>query len=269
MVSPSESVIAVVTRVVNVAGIDIARRFRRSEAFLMSPELEIGRGHLLSRDSQETICPLCAASEVSHFHQDRRDFRQCAVCRLVFVRPEQFLSPSQERAHYDLHENSPADAGYRRFLSRLFVPMCDGLSTASCGLDFGSGPGPTLSVMFEEAGYTMAIYDPCYAPDRHLFQQQYDFITASEVVEHLHRPQQELDRLWSCLKPGGRLGVMTKRVIDREAFSTWHYKHDPTHVCFFSVPTFEWLADRWDATLVVADHDVVLFHKAHDFTLPR
>ncbi|GIS59730.1 MAG: hypothetical protein CM1200mP2_19550 [Planctomycetaceae bacterium] len=37
-------------------------------------------------------------------------------------------------------------------------------------------------------------------------------------------PGEELDRLWGCLSPGGVLGIMTKRVLDHEAFSRWHYK---------------------------------------------
>ena len=139
-------------------------------------------------------------------------------------------------------------------MSRLLAPN-------SYGLDFGSGPGPTLSLMFQSAGHRMQIYDPFYAPEITPLQQQYDFITASEVVEHLHHPGRELDRLWSRLKPNGLLGIMTKRVIDQEAFSQWHYKNDPTHVCFFSIETFQWLADQWSATLDVPDKDVVVFTK--------
>ena len=115
--------------------------------------------------------------------------------------------------------------------------------------------------MFTEAGHTMRIYDPFYAPDTTPFQQQYDFITTSEVAEHLHQPRQELDRLWSCLKPHGVLGIMTKRVEERDAFSRWHYKNDPTHVCFFSTETFAWLADYWGAELTVCGRDVVVFRK--------
>lgn len=107
----------------------------------------------------------------------------------------------------------------------------------------------------------MQIYDPFYAPDSQPLQQQYDFITASEVVEHLHHPRRDLDRLWSCLKPQGSLGIMTKRVLDQEAFSRWHYKNDPTHVCFFSSETFRWLADHWHALLTLPEKDVVLFTK--------
>ena len=175
--------------------------------------------------------------------------------------PHQFLSAQAEKAEYDRHQNSPEDAGYRRFLGRLFEPLASRLEPESRGLDFGSGPGPTLSVMFEEAGYRMAIYDPFYAPDRSVLDERYDFVTASEVVEHLHRPRRVLDRLWSLLRPGGILGIMTKRVLDRDAFSRWHYKNDPTHVCFFSLETFEWLAEHWQAELTVCGADVVLLRR--------
>ena len=80
-------------------------------------------------------------------------------------------------------------------------------------------------------------------------------------MEHLHQPKLELERLWGCLKASGWLGIMTKRVLDAEAFSTWHYKNDDTHVCFFSVETFQWLAEQWGATLTIAADDVVLLQK--------
>jgi len=206
-------------------------------------------------------CPLCQASDGELFYQDSRDYFRCSICSLVFLPPRQFLPPEQEKAVYDLHENSADDPGYRRFLRRLFEPVSQLLAPNSTGLDFGSGPGPTLSVMFEEAGHTMRIYDPYYAPDAEWLQQQYDFITASEVVEHLHQPREEIDRLWSCLKPNGVFGIMTKRVLDRYAFSRWHYKNDSTHVCFFSTETFMWLADYWGAELTVVGKDVVVFRK--------
>jgi SAM-dependent methyltransferase len=207
-------------------------------------------------------CPLCESGEGEAFYSDDRDYYCCPNCRLVYVEPDQFLSAQAEKAHYDLHENSPDDPRYRRFLSRLFVPMSERLTPHSSGLDFGSGPGPTLSVMFAEAGHTMQLFDPFYAPDTTVFDRQFDFITASEVVEHLHHPRRELDRLWTCLKPGGHLGLMTKLVIDRQAFAGWHYKDDPTHVCFYSQQTCEWLAEHWQAQLTVADKDAVMFAKA-------
>ena len=211
------------------------------------------------------VCPLCGTGGATGYHQDRRRrFHQCALCELVFVTPDQFLSPQEEKAEYDLHRNSPEDAGYRRFLSRTYLPMLARLAPSSTGLDFGSGPGPTLSVMFAESGHHMSVFDPFYANDPTVFQRTYDFITATEVVEHLHHPFDELERLWRCLRPGGLLGIMTKLVIDRDAFARWHYKSDMTHVCFYSGATFNWLAQRWHAQLAFVDKDVVIFAKSEN-----
>ncbi len=212
------------------------------------------------------MCPLCRAANVSQpYHEDKhRDYCYCRSCHLVFVPPAQFLSAEEEKAQYDLHRNNPADQGYRRFLGRLFTPMRARLRPGSRGLDFGSGPGPTLSVMFEEIGHSMAIYDQFYARDSSVLERTYEFITATEVLEHLHHPRKELDRLWGLLEPGGSLGVMTKLVRDPAAFARWHYKNDPTHVCFFSRSTFEWLAAEWRAVLTFADKDVMLFNKKEE-----
>ena len=216
-------------------------------------------------------CPLCHAAKPDLFCQDTwRSFYRCTDCQLVFVPASFHLSPEQEKAEYDLHQNSPDDINYRNFLNRLFEPMEQRLPKNSYGLDFGSGPGPTLSVMFNEAGYEMEIYDPFYCDNPKTIQlpkpgcsdfAPYDFITASEVVEHLRKPAEELNRLWSRLKPNGILGIMTKQVIDQSRFAKWHYKNDPTHICFFSQKTFSWLADQWDCQLELIGKDVVLFTK--------
>jgi SAM-dependent methyltransferase len=217
---------------------------------------------LIKSKITDNACPLCKATNANNICQDRwRDYFRCATCNLVFVPPVHFLSSEEEKSRYDLHRNSPDDKDYRQFLSRLFIPLRERLLPGSYGLDFGSGPGPTLSVMFEEIGYSMEIYDYFYAREPSLFTKQYDFITATEVVEHLHDPKKELDRLWTCLKPGGNLGVMTKLLLDCEDFAHWRYKDDPTHVCFFSRSTFEWLATYWQAELTFANQDVILFNK--------
>ncbi|MCA9045390.1 MAG: class I SAM-dependent methyltransferase [Planctomycetaceae bacterium] len=207
-------------------------------------------------------CPLCFAVDVNEFFADWRTYLQCPCCRLVFVPPRDHVSRNGEKLHYDRHENSPDDDAYRNFLSRMFDPMQEQLLQGSHGLDFGAGPGPTLSKMFAEAGHTMQVFDPFYAPNHSVFLQQYNFITATEVFEHLRRPRYELERLWRCLRPGGILGLMTKRVLDRDVFATWHYNQDPTHICFASLQTFEWLAELWNADLIVPSDDVALLQKS-------
>lgn len=207
-------------------------------------------------------CPLCQSRQTEFYYQDsKRDYYQCLYCLLVFVPPRYYLSSTQEKAEYDLHENSGEDAGYRRFLSRAITPLLARLPVGALGLDFGCGPAPVLQQMLQEHGFSVEVYDLFYAPDSRVLNSEYDFITATEVVEHLHHPERVLAQLWSCIKPGGWFVMMTKRVLDKNAFSRWHYKNDPTHVCFYSESTFEWLARRWNAQLIVADKDVVLLHK--------
>ncbi|WP_203434339.1 methyltransferase domain-containing protein [Nitrosococcus halophilus] len=101
-----------------------------------------------------------------------------------------------------MHDNDPGDPAYRRFLSRLFKSVCARVAPPARGLDFGSGPGPTLSLMFTEAGYGMAIYDPFYAPDPAALRQTYDFVTASEVAEHLYAPGEVFTQLLQHSKFG-------------------------------------------------------------------
>ena len=196
------------------------------------------------------------------FHSDsQREYYRCHSCLLTFVPPSQLPSPDAEKAEYDKHRNSPEDQGYRKFLSRLFIPLQARLKPKSNGLDFGSGPGPTLSVMFEEEGHRVNLFDPCYAPDRSVLEGHYDFVTATEVVEHFHDPAADFSLLWSLVKPGGWLGLMTQMALDQSAFSRWHYKNDPTHVCFFSLQTMSWLANQWQSDLLQVGSDVFLYRK--------
>lgn len=207
-------------------------------------------------------CPLCTSTARQPFHRDqRRSYLRCGSCSLVYVPPAYYLDPESERAEYDLHCNEVDDPGYRRFLSRLARPLQQRLASGDRGLDFGCGAGPALAHMLREAGYEVALYDIFYHPDPAALKGAYNFICATEVVEHLHAPGDELRRLWSLLQPGGWLGVMTKLVRDREAFSGWHYKNDPTHVCFFSRETWQWWALRQEARLEFMGADVILLQK--------
>jgi cyclopropane fatty-acyl-phospholipid synthase-like methyltransferase len=207
-------------------------------------------------------CPLCFFPDTRDFCQDKlRDYLRCEQCQLVFA-PKQFhLSAVDEQAQYDHHQNNPEDSGYRKFLSRLADPLLQRLSPNSQGLDFGCGPGPCLSVMLEEQGHRVDLYDLYYQPDKTVFEREYDFITATEVIEHLSEPRLELQRLWGLIKPGGYLGLMTKLVADAEKFATWHYKTDPTHISFFSRQSFDYLGVLWGSAPVIIGADVIIFQK--------
>ena len=211
------------------------------------------------------FCPLCKKSGTNILFKDKhRLYKKCSNCGLVYVPPEFRLSPKKEKERYDLHTNSPYDLNYRRFLNKLFEPMEKFISPNSKGLDFGSGPGPTLSLMFEEKGHKMEVYDYFYANDFSVFDKTYDFITASEVLEHLFNPSKELNKLWQCLKPNGHLGIMTKLMPKEDEFAAWYYKNDPAHVCFFSKNSFEWIGSQWLSKPLFICNDIIIFTKTID-----
>lgn len=217
----------------------------------------------------ENRCPLCGNKYGKFFCRDKtRDYFRCGVCDLIFVLPEEQLTPDIEKSRYDLHENNPKDIRYREFLGKMFVPIQEemnrkrvpGTGHQVTGLDFGSGPGPTLSIMFEEVGFDMNIYDKFYCTDVSVFDRKYDFITATEVFEHLRDPLLEIERSIGCLKDDGVFGVMTK-MTDGVDFVNWGYKNDDTHICFYSEKTFQWIGEKFGLSVEFVGCDVVLLRK--------
>lgn len=209
-------------------------------------------------------CPLCFNHETQLFHRainSERNYLLCPTCDLVFVPKSFHLCPEEEKQIYDLHNNDPNDAGYRRFLSKLSTPMITKLrlrTTPQKGLDFGSGPGPTLSIMFEEQGFVCSNFDKFYANDPDTLSNTYNFISSTEVIEHLDQPRQVFDRLAQMLAPQGVLGLMTKLRPEPNMFASWHYIKDPTHITFYSRNTFEYLADLYNTSLVIIEPDVII-----------
>lgn len=204
-------------------------------------------------------CPLCGDHHIQHFFRDNvRDYWQCSHCRLVFVDRSQQLSEAEEKERYEMHENTIDNEGYCAFLGKLLRPLAEQLPQGAQGLDFGCGPGPTLSLLLAQKGFQVTCYDKYFFPDEKLLTMQYDFITSTEVLEHIDEPKPVFERLMNCLKPQGQLGIMTCLLLKQCDFAGWHYKRDPTHICFYSVETFEWVAERWNLALEIIGKDVII-----------
>jgi len=208
-------------------------------------------------------CPLCDYSNSpSLYHQDnRRRYHQCLRCQLVFVDPLYLPASNVEKAEYELHQNSSHDEGYVRFLDKLLSPLSLYFEPNMDVLDFGCGPGPVLGELMAKKGMNVKLYDPFFAHYPENLDQRYDIITCTEAIEHFHTPSIEWQCWLNILKPKGILGIMTKRVIDKQRFATWHYKNDPTHVSFFSEATFRYLALRDGFSVEFPTNDVVLMKK--------
>lgn len=210
------------------------------------------------------LCPLCNAADASFFFSTPDHFRgdcnyfKCPACDLVFLDPVRRLSQTEEKARYDLHQNSLEDAGYVEFLNRLIVPVSRALKPGARGLDFGSGPAPVLAALMQRAGFAVEFYDPFYAPELDWENRKWDFITCTEVLEHLFEPGQVFEKLSRVMSgPGSLIAVMTQLMSPEIDFSSWWYRKDPTHVCFFSRKSLDWAADRFGFEVSCPDKNII------------
>ena len=176
-----------------------------------------------------------------------------------------------ERAHYSLHQNSDADAGYREFLRPTVDLVAERIPIGARGLDFGAGPVPVLAQTLHKLGFTMRSYDPYFTQPRELAYIKHDanqdsmvadqqirfaFITCTEAAEHFCDPSNEFDWMHSALEDRGWLVVRTQLLKSSIDFGNWYYRRDPTHVVFYSEDTFEWLAAArgWRVTFPLKNH---------------
>ena len=204
-------------------------------------------------------CPVCRVAATRFLlTADARDYFACAICEARFLRPDQRPTPAEERAEYDRHDNRVDDPSYRAFLERLAGPIRAVTPVGAEGLDFGCGPGPALAAMLSETGRPTAFWDPIYAPDPRPLHRRWDFVTASEVFEHLHDPARTIELLAGLLRPGGVLGVMTCFQTDDARFAGWWYRKDPTHVVFWREATLRHVAAARGWRIDVPRKDVAL-----------
>ena len=212
-------------------------------------------------------CPLCSVSgrKTRVRGADGRRYYLCGCCSLIFVDPGDFLSPEEEKGHYETHENSIENAGYVRFLKRLVDPMLEYLERGMRGLDYGCGHGPTLSLLLRRQGIDCEDYDPFFADGP--LHPPYDLVLSTECFEHFHRPAEEVERMRSLLKPGGLLGIMTERWRTLDGFARWYYTRDPTHVSFYHVESLNFICRRFGCTNLWMDESRVAILRRN--TSPR
>lgn len=187
---------------------------------------------------------------------------ECPNCRLIFKNPEDFLSAKAESLRYSSHQNISTDQGYLDFLGKLVLPLKLFLPKKFKSLDFGCGPGPTLSLILEPLGGETFNYDPYFfSDDSLLINKGYDVVTSTEVVEHFKTPQADWELLVSQLKRGGVLAVMTQMYSKEIDFKKWWYKNDPTHIVFYQKQTFNYLADLYKMEILYNDNKSVIIFK--------
>ena len=208
------------------------------------------------------ICPLCQSLNIIKYLQDeKRSYLKCPDCLFVFVPTSDHVSIECEKKRYDKHINTEENEGYVDQFKRLIDYISDSFSKKSKGLDFGSGSNPVLVNILNKKGYDVDTFDIFYANDENVFDKKYDFITATEVVEHLADPIKEIKRLIDCLQLGGKLLILTHRYPAKEEFLNWYYKNDCTHISYFSEKVFYRLAEILFVEVEIIDDTLVVFTK--------
>lgn len=191
---------------------------------------------------------------------------QCSHCGLVFKDPTLHLSTAEDVKRYSAHQNNENDQGYIDFLNKLAIPLASFLPKTFSALDYGAGPGPTLSLLLKKVGGSVENYDPIFSPDQNILNKTYDVVTSTEVVEHFKTPALDWSLMIDRLRPNGILGIMTQFYNAGIDYNSWWYKNDPTHVGFYQQKTLEYLADKFGLSILYNDKvSVVIFKKNEVF----
>ena len=198
-------------------------------------------------------CPLCSGASFSFYIQKQREFLQCSYCLSVFNAPMHYLTPQQEKAHYECHNNNPEDTEYQNFVSPVINAVLRDFSPEHSGLDFGSGTGSPVVKVLHNNNYNIDQYDIYFHNNSELFKKQYNYITCTEVIEHFKQPYKEFKLLRSLLLPGGKLYLMTEIFEEAKDFSSWYYKNDPTHIFLYHPKVFEWISKEFGFRKVTID----------------
>ena len=189
-------------------------------------------------------CSLCGTTPPKRVIQaQQRLLYECGRCRLISAGPADKLSHHELRERYLLHENSIENKGYCDFLNQAIRLAKPHLTPGSKGLDFGCGPGPTLSQLVEAEGFNMTDYDPIFFDN--VLSPPYDFIFSTECFEHFEEPKKDIARVVGLLREGGILALMTELWDDSKDFKKWRYASEPTHVSFYAKETMDYICQTF------------------------
>lgn len=206
-------------------------------------------------------CKICSGETYLLFdEQFKHEYYRCLSCGFIYEAPKHHVSFEDEKKEYDRHNNSIEDEGYVNMFKRFLTSFQDDVSGNEL-LEYGSGPEPVFSQILKQEGFDVTSYDPFYLPDETYKEKTYDVITSTEVFEHFVEPLNEFEHLLSLLNDGGILAIMTQFPKDDDHFKKWWYRRDVTHISFYTVETFEYLAKKYHMTIV--------YHNEKDYMILR
>lgn len=194
----------------------------------------------------------------------------CPNCLYIFKDSSARLHPKEEKDRYLTHRNHIDDPEYNDYFERFLTDSVRLLLDSNWKvLDYGSGPEPVLANLLRvQYGLDVAIFDPFFAANTDVFDDTYDLITCTEVIEHIVDPHSVFELFSRLLHPGGYLAIMTRFHPENERdFLQWFYPRDITHIGFFAEQTFAYLAKTFGFSIVSTNHvNTITFRKNEDKT---
>ncbi|MFO8067277.1 MAG: class I SAM-dependent methyltransferase [Bacteroidales bacterium] len=202
-----------------------------------------------------TLCDSVLKNKIDEYFYD------CHCCRAIVKDSAYYLSPDEEKARYETHNNDVDDIKYQNFTSPITNYVLEHFSHEQRGLDYGSGTGPVISKMLADRNYNVQQYDPFFNPDKELLKIEYDYIFSCEVFEHFYNPKTEIERLRKMLKKDGQLIFMTLLYFGQKDFKNWGYRNDPTHVFIFREDTVKYIAQKYSFNIEAMTDRLVCLKK--------
>lgn len=188
-------------------------------------------------------CNLCNSLLI-----DENRFLKCPNCFLKIKK--NFPFEIEEKERYLAHQY---DDNYKEYMIKLlnWINFDD-----KDVLDYGCGQHPILKEAFPLGNFVN--YDYYFYPSKGYLNIKYDIILLVEVIEHIKDVKGTLEEIISLLKPDGRIYIHTKMYDDSINFESWWYQRDITHISFFNIKTFEFIANKYNLKLEEINDFIVL-----------
>lgn len=210
-------------------------------------------------------CKICSSDTIEiQDPKSAKIYHKCARCDYIFLDEFFYVDNDREKKNYDKHDNSFDSLGYVKMFEDLIGDfIANDSKNIKTALDFGCGRGAVLSALLEKNSITCDVYDKFYFPQKIYENKKYDLIVSTEVIEHLSHPIEVLQELLSHIKEGGYLLLMTIfHPSNDDEFFKWWYIRDITHIGFFNLKTFEYIASSLNLKIVKHNSkNIILFEK--------
>ena len=141
-----------------------------------------------SNPTDEPVCLICNNPNPTITFEQRtkkleRNHYKCQICDCIFVPTKYHLNKTRQIQRYQEHNNDPTDPRYRKFLSKATIPLLKQVNKGAVGIDYGSGPGPTISPMLQEHGLKTVNFDPIFVRESPLRPYNFKSYTCREKIE--------------------------------------------------------------------------------------